>query len=505
MTTITIAHGAINAKLVNPSPKDKAIVQEILSYKPDGANWSGLSSFFSYSDATFPAGFVIKVFRALKARGYTVNLVRKPLPAPLGPVRPEVDKFGKVARYDYQDDIPELLCKYGQIIARVATGGGKSRISKLCFNKIGRPTLFLTTRGILMHQMKDSFIRDMKLPVGVFGDDEWTDLQLINVGMVQSFAARLADPAKGDSAEKRAAQRMRQEQTVLLLEKFEVLILEEAHEASSDSYYLITRLCRNAHYRLALTGTPFMKDSEVANLQLEAASGPVAIRVSEEMLIDRGILAKPYFKFVDLGDKPVEGFFIDEKGKERIAKLYNGTPYQKAYEIGVVGNPARNKAIVDEVSRARKFGLTSLVLVSHKAHGRRLLAMLKEAGVRAEFIEGENNQEQRKAALQSLGYGSIDCLIGSTILDVGVDVPSVGLVVLAGAGKAEVAVRQRIGRGLREKKSGPNVCFVLDFIDKQNSHLRLHARERRGIIDTTPGFAQGVVLDFPYEDIFGAK
>ena len=43
------------------------------------------------------------------------------------------------------------------------------------------------------------------------------------------------------------------------------------------------------------------------------------------------------------------------------------------------------------------------------------------------------------------------------ILDVGVDVPSVGCIILAGGGKAEVANRQRIGRGLRAKKLGPNI------------------------------------------------
>ncbi|MBH8434009.1 hypothetical protein I8Q59_09430, partial [Acinetobacter baumannii] len=43
------------------------------------------------------------------------------------------------------------------------------------------------------------------------------------------------------------------------------------------------------------------------------------------------------------------------------------------------------------------------------------------------------------------------------LLDGGVDVPAVGLIILAGGGKAEVALRQRIGRGLRAKKFGPNV------------------------------------------------
>ena len=93
-------------------------------------------------------------------------------------------------------------------------------------------------------------------------------------------------------------------------------------------------------------------------------------------------------------------------------------------------------------------------------------------------------------------------LIGSTILDVGVDVPSVGMIVLAGGGKAEVATRQRIGRGLRRKKAGPNVAFIIDFADDHNMHLKSHYFERRAIVTGTPGFAEGIVADFDYGGIF---
>lgn len=81
---------------------------------------------------------------------------------------------------------------------------------------------------------------------------------------------------------------------------FEFVILEEAHEASGNSYYEILRYCKNAHYRLALTGTPFMRESEESNMRLMACSGPIAIKVTEEMLIQRGVLAKPYFKYIEL-------------------------------------------------------------------------------------------------------------------------------------------------------------------------------------------------------------
>jgi superfamily II DNA or RNA helicase len=473
--TITIAANAITAKLIDPPRDAKLHVQHALSYLVAGfehmtgvgRGWDGRASFFEFNLATFPAGFVYFVQRSLIQQGYRVNLVRRPFPAPLGPVNPIVDAFPEDPRYDYQAMVVDKLLKHGQIIAQVATGGGKSRIAKLAYARIKRPTLFLTTRGILMHQMKNSFVSDLKIKVGTFGDDEWTSRpQEMNVGMVQTFAARLKD---GDP---RAAA------TIELLERFEFVILEEAHESSGNSYYDILRHCKNAHYRLALTATPFMKDSEEANMRLHASSGPVAIKVSEKTLIERGILAKPYFKFIDT---------------EPVKNLYRSTPWQRAYELGISQNPIRNSRIVKECVRAVSYGLTTMVLVQHKAHGKSLSSMLTAAGVRCNFIMGEHDQAERQASLNALKDGRIDVLIGSTILDVGVDVPAVGMIILAGGGKAEVALRQRIGRGLRSKKTGANVCFVIDFADPLNNHLRSHSAARRSIIESTEGFAEGIL------------
>jgi len=439
------------------------------------------------------------------------------------------------------------------MIAQVATGGGKSRIAKLVYSTIGRTTLFLTTRGVLMHQMKDAFEKDMGIKVGVIGDGQWSPRKGMNVGMVQSIApyttvktlsgeierylvnratteskeidklkidlkkskATLmetnkalgklrASHVKGRLNDKQIASKVQVSVDVhnkkcvkirALLKHFEVVILEEAHEAGGSGFYEILRRCTNANYRLSLTATPFMRDDEEANMRLMAVSGPVGIRISEKMLIERGILAKPIFKFATLGE-PDKGVHAN------YAKVRKSTPWQRAYKLGVVENELRNASIVEEVLRAKAHKLTAMILVQHKAHGELLKKAMLDAGVRVQFIYGDHNQKERSKALAGLKNGTLDALIGSTILDVGVDVPAVGLVVLAGGGKAEVALRQRIGRGLRKKASGPNICLVIDYTDAKNDHLRTHANQRRSIIEGTPGFVENILPkggDFDYK------
>lgn len=493
MTMIQIAHNAVTAKAINASREVKLEIQRVLSYRVAGCEhmaafrsggWDGRSSFFDFVQGTFPRGFVTYVYHALTKAGYRVQIVKKPYPEPLGPENPKVDEFPEDPRYDYQMQVVDKLIRHGQIIAQVATGGGKSRIAKLCTARINRPTLFLTTRGVLMYQMARNF-KSMGKKVAILGDGNLQISREITCGMVQTIVSWLKDPDPTDSRDKREYQQARQEKMIKALSVFELVILEEAHEASGNSYYEILRHCKNAHYRLALTGTPFMKEDEEANMRLMASSGPVAIKISEKMLIDRGILAKPYFKFIALPEKP--------------AKLYRSTPWQRAIEVGITGNDQRNKRIVAECIRASRYSMSVMVLVQRKEHGRVLHEKMTAAGLRAVYIFGEDDQQARDDALRMLGKGEIDVLIGSTILDVGVDVPAVGMVILAGGGKAEVAMRQRIGRGLREKKGGmPNVAFIVDFADDHNTHLKGHYKQRRAIIENTPGFCENIVPDFDF-------
>ena len=510
-SAVQLAYNPVVAKIYTEDRALKGAVSELLSYVVEGAefmhafqsgSWNGRSTFYSWRTSTFPAGFVHLVQSELRKQGYEVQLVRRPLPVPAGPENPIVDEFGNDdPRYDYQVEALRRVEKHGRGIIQVATGGGKSKIAKLIVHRYRKMTLFLTTRGVLMYQMRDGFI-DAGLNVGVIGDGVWSPVRGVNVGMVQTLVAKLAEPSLDaeirslvkQNAEKelglsreqmvRMAERKLEEitrernRTIKFLEMVEVVIGEEAHEAGGNSYYEILKHCKNAQIRVALTATPFMRDGAESNMRLMAAFGPILIKVSEQMLIERGILATPYFRFANCEPHP---------------KLRKSSPWQRAYTLGYVENGFLNAAVVRDAVKAAKYKLPVMTLIQRKVHGDVLKEMMETKGLKVEFIKGENDQEARRRALDKLKDGRIDVLIGTTILDVGVDVPAVGLVQLAGGGKAEVALRQRIGRGLRAKKTGPNVCFIVDYSVEINSHLKEHARQRRAIIEATPGFAEQIL------------
>jgi superfamily II DNA or RNA helicase len=488
MITLRIAANAVRARLIDAPKNVKIHVYELLSYFEDGAEntdsfksgrWDGKSSFYSFQDDTFPAGFVGAVVSDLKRLGFEVSLLRKKLKPPLGPdlnaAYLDVNPHGLDPRYDYQIEAVRQLERHGQIIARVATGGGKSMIARTAVRRMMRPTLFITTRGVLMHQMKEGF-EEAGFRVGVMGDGEWKPVNGVNVAMVQTLASRLSSEEHGDRTRK-------------LLQLFEFAILEEAHEAGGRSYFDVMNACVNCHYRMALTATPFMRSDGESNMRLMAVSGQVAVKISEKMLIDRGILARPIFKFIKF---------------EKDSSVKRFQSWQAAYLNGVVEHKGRNKAIISHALKACSKRMPTLILVQRKMHGEILKHELQAAGVKVQYIFGDHDQKERKQALSDLASGEAQVVIGSTIMDVGVDVPSIGMIILAGAGKAEIGLRQRIGRGLRAKKTGPNVCFVIDTVDTENTYLINHSKARRAIIESTPGFMENILPegeDFSWDDM----
>lgn len=539
---LTLLANAVTARLDNADRDTKLMISELLSYTVEGAEfmtggWSGKASFFSMRSGTFPAGFFHGVHQALLKAGHKVRIAKKPLPAPLGPVSPVVDGFGNDdPRYDYQLAALAAVERHGRGIIQVATGGGKSKIAKLIAARFRRMTMFITTRGVLMYQMKKGF-EEAGFKVGVVGDGVWEPINGINVGMVQTLVSQLEETSldaerrkvagKILSAEERAvtvlktkltkakatalqinkqidALCLRQEKErpdeaeivarakaayraavlqraklIRVLEMVEVVIGEEAHEAGGTSYFNILQHCKNAQIRVALTATPYMRPDAEANLRLMAAFGGVLIQISEKTLIDRGIFAKPTFKF-------------HHSAPHKLLK--KSTPWQKAMLYGYVDNPHMRADLIAEAQMAAARGLPVLTLIQRKAHGDILARAMREAGLRVAYIQGEDDQEARERELKRLEKGTIDVLIGSTIVDVGVDVPAIGLVQLAGGGKGEIALRQRIGRGARAKKVGPNVFFVTDYTTGPNSYFKEHTAERRKMIESTDGFREGILL-----------
>ncbi|UJJ74916.1 DNA helicase [Bacillus phage BM-P1] len=255
----------------------------------------------------------------------------------------------------------------------------------------------------------------------------------------------------------------RYKDTIDFLDSIKVMIADEVHHSKADTWFSSLSLCGNAVYRVGLTGTVDKKD-KMGWQRLQAVFAQVVVKVSNEFLIEKGISSKPTIRLLPVVEP-------------RNIELVN--TYLEAYKLGIVENETRNKMIADLVQsykKRRPGGV--LVSVKEIEHGNKIQEMLSARGLESAFIHGGSESDHRAGQLEKFSKGETGILIASTIIDEGVDMKSIGCMVLAAGGKSMRQQLQRIGRGLRLNGIDGNSVMVFDFYDQTNKYLRNHSNER---------------------------
>lgn len=248
------------------------------------------------------------------------------------------------------------------------------------------------------------------------------------------------------------------------LESVAVMIVDEAHHTSSDTWYNTLRYCVNARYRVALTGS-IDKSNKILWQRMQALFGKVTSRTSNQELIDLGHSAKPTITMVPIrAPRDIQHLSI----------------YMEVYRAGIVENEYRNKIIAGVTAKKFQEGKGVLIIVNYTEHGDILSDMLRELKVDHFFMHGELPVADREAQFNKMRNGELKVMISTSLIDEGVDISGIDVLILGAGGKSLRQVLQRIGRALRKKK-GENVATIFDFVDYTNPMLLKHSKERRKI------------------------
>jgi len=348
-------------------------------------------------------------------------------------------------KYSYQLEAARDMVAAKQGIVRIATNGGKTEVACGVTKYLDIKTLFIVTSKELLYQARKRFATRLGLPleeIGIIGDGHWQVGEWVTISTLDTLESRL------DTKE---CQR--------LLKNTELLFIDECHHVGSETWYTVSTLC-DAYYRFGLSGTPLDR-TDGANLRLVAATGDLIIDIPNKYLVDLGVSARANIIF----DKVTEP--IIEKGPR----------YPKVYRQGVVENDQLNDKVIEWTRVCWKAGLSVLVLIEEIKHGRTLDEKMwtetDEDFIPHQFIWGDESSEVRTNALREFGERKLPVLIASTILDEGVDVPTIDVIICAGSRKSKIRTLQRLGRGLRGDK-----LIVIEFSNFCHWFLQDHSLKR---------------------------
>lgn len=220
-------------------------------------------------------------------------------------------------------------------------------------------------------------------------------------------------------------------------------VTHNCHVLPATSFLGVLNSMNAAYYRFGLSGTPLDRGDKRSLLAI-ASLGPVIHRIKTDVLIERGVLARPEIVMAEVKQRNDDHTF------------------QLAYSNAIVKSERRNNYVVEAVRRADK---PCLVFVKEVKHGHLLTKMLGRAGFACEFVWGEQSLEARNRRVKNLTTGRQDVLVCSVVFQEGVDIPELRSVVIASGGKSVIAALQRIGRGMR-KTQDKSTFRVYDIADR---------------------------------------
>lgn len=316
------------------------------------------------------------------------------------------------------------------------TGCGKTivfaKITEDCVRS-GERVLILAHRGELLEQAADKLEKSTGLRCSVekASDTCLNSWYRVTVGSVQTLMR-----------ENRLAR--------FVADYFDVIIIDEAHHALSDSYLRILEHFDGAKV-LGVTATPDRGDMK----NLGAVFESLAYEYSLPRAIKEGYLS------------PIKALTIPLKLDLRNVGVQAGD--FKNSELSTALDPYLYQ-IADEMAKVCKTRKTVVFLPLVKT-SQKFRDILNSRGFRAAEVNGESSN--RAEVLEAFDKGEYNVLCNSMLLTEGWDCPSVDCVVVLRPTKVRSLYCQMVGRGTR-LHPGKEHLLLLDFLWMTEKHELCH-------------------------------
>jgi len=273
--------------------------------------------------------------------------------------------------------------------------------------------LFLAPETRLMFQAAERYEKRTGDVAGRIGDGDWSVGDVFTVATFQTISARL---------------KANYQETCAFLNEFTGLVIDEVHVASAEEFVNVGEHVKNAYWRFGMSGTALDRGDRKDMLACGVLGRVVYYKPASE-LIAEGFVAMPRVVF----------------------HPYAHTMAPKAnplivYSVNIVRSSGRNKLLVDLTEKAEK---PAIVGVRTAVHGQALVKMLKERGVRAEFMHGGLTQEAQNRLLGRLKDLTTEVVVATKVLQTGTDIEEIATIVNARGNASTIETLQLCGRGMR--------------------------------------------------------
>lgn len=348
-------------------------------------------------------------------------------------------RLTKIKLRPHQEPAVQAILSSNQGIYQAPPGSGKTVTILEAVRRSKQKTLILVDKVTIAEQWRERAAEFLGIDIGFIGDGQW-DERDITVALRQSIYARREEAEKSG-----------------FFQKFGLVVFDECHHSSSDSYQFIIQKFSPTHL-IGVSATPHKNEGmeKVIKLML----GKLIHRTTDSELQGLNILMKPRVEV-----KETE-FYAEYKSWVFNGKEMNN--YQSVIKK-LVNDPKRNAQIAFHISSLEKRKI--LVVTKRLSHIDTLKDLVSAIAPDTPILKltGKEKSKERQSILKDI-ESLASYVIFSTVADEALDIPSLDTLFLVFPTKNAGLIEQQIGR-IERFSEGKESPLVIDYNDKSVSIL----------------------------------
>lgn len=253
-------------------------------------------------------------------------------------------------------------------------------------------------------------------------------------------------------------QTLSRENNLKTMPKLDLLVIDEAHHITAESYISILNQATSMNSRVKIfgvTATPARGDKSSLGKVFNNCGDQ--IKLGE--LILSGHLVRPKTWIIDTGNT---------QEKLQALKVKATGDYSEQEMASILDTEPLNSEVVRHW-REKAGDRKTVVFCSNSIHARNVVSAYKSAGVKTGLVTCDTSFLERESVLEALKCDKIQVIVNVAVLTEGWDFPPISCVVLLRSSSYKSTMIQMIGRGLRtiDPSIYPNTvkhdCVILDF------------------------------------------
>ena len=357
-------------------------------------------------------------------------------------------------RPDDQETAVQQLMSHDNGFLSAPAGSGKTVMGLEMCRRLGLRALWLVHQENLKKQAIEEAIEHLDLKeedIGILHGKKWEVGECLTVGMIPTLQRR---DLSG------------------IVDQFGTVIVDEAHHVPSKTFLEVVSQF-NSQYLFGLTATAYRRDK--LDVVMFNAIGPKIAEIEHVELFEEEHLMIPTIKVRHTGWDPENS---------------NTMEYNDFMEAMVTA-PQRNQKIVrDVVAESNQTGTIFIVLVERTKHAEVLTKLIKEEGIRCDFVVGSVDVESdipvqwrgkkrprkkkrpipkkvREKIISEFKDGKIQGIVATyNLLMEGFNYPPLNRLFLASPIKWKGNVVQALGR-IQRPEEGKVDAIAYDYVDEK--------------------------------------